>query len=189
MQTLWIEHYLEFLGGRINPSETSGALLGDKVEWKSLSRNPDITMEFVLAHPDKPWDWKWLSYNPNITMEFVLAPFSRRGEAVTHDYSDKPWDWGMLSTNPNITMEFVLTHSEKPWDWGMMSYNPNITLEDVLTHSEGQSPDDPSGKPWDWEMLSGNPMTRDKNEFYKKRIYKFLEPHFNDDLAWLVSLY
>jgi hypothetical protein len=29
--------------------------------WKSLSRNPNITMKDVINHPDKPWNWKILS--------------------------------------------------------------------------------------------------------------------------------
>jgi hypothetical protein len=33
--------------------------------------NPNITMEIVERHPEKPWDWKGISGNPNITMEII----------------------------------------------------------------------------------------------------------------------
>ena len=105
-------------------------------------------------------------------MEFVLAQL------------DMPWNWEWLSMNPNITMKDVLAHPEMPWDWKWLSENPNITMNDVLAH-----PVSLSGKPWNWYGLSANPMSRDKNEFYRERIYEFLTPYFNDDLAWLVSMY
>ena len=31
--------------------------------WGGLSRNPNITFDIVLAHPDKPWNWNDLSQN------------------------------------------------------------------------------------------------------------------------------
>jgi hypothetical protein len=33
--------------------------------------NPNITMEFIEKHPEKPWEWFYISSNPNITMEFI----------------------------------------------------------------------------------------------------------------------
>ena len=80
-------------------------------DWDSLSRNPNIIFEHVLANPDKPWNWSYLSRNPNVTIENVLAnPY-------------KPWNWISLSRNPNITFEHVLAHPDKPWDWGGLSGN------------------------------------------------------------------
>ena len=55
--------------------------------WGWLSRNPNITMKDVNAHPDKPWDWDCLSKNPNITMKDVES------------HLDKPWNWGWMSEN------------------------------------------------------------------------------------------
>ena len=30
-------------------------------DWNSLSYNQDLTIDFVLAHPDKPWNFEKLS--------------------------------------------------------------------------------------------------------------------------------
>ncbi|MDD4930569.1 MAG: hypothetical protein PHG66_00240 [Candidatus Colwellbacteria bacterium] len=38
-----------------------------------MSKNPNITPEFVLAHPEIPWNWYMLSNNPSITPEFILT--------------------------------------------------------------------------------------------------------------------
>ncbi len=35
---------------------------------EGLSSNPNVTLEFIKAHSDKPWD---LSYNPNLTVDFI----------------------------------------------------------------------------------------------------------------------
>ncbi len=46
--------------------------------WFSISRNPNITMEFIEKHLDKPWDWYGISCNPNITIKDIekhLATF------------------------------------------------------------------------------------------------------------------
>jgi hypothetical protein len=96
----------------------------------------DTYINFILSHPDKPWDWGYLSRNPNITIDMVLS------------HPDLPWNWESLSSNPNITMDMVLSHPDLPWDWGWLSRNPNITMEMVLSHPN---------KPWKWFELSMNP--------------------------------
>ena len=35
-----------------------------KLEWGSLSRNPNITMKDIKENPDKPWNWYYISSNP-----------------------------------------------------------------------------------------------------------------------------
>jgi hypothetical protein len=54
-------------------------------EWSGISRNPNITMEFIEKHLDSPWDWNTISSNPNLTMEFIEAN------------PDKPWNWLVIS--------------------------------------------------------------------------------------------
>lgn len=46
--------------------------------WQ-ISINKNITIEYVLAHPDKPWSFRELSGNNQITLQDVL------------DHWDKPW--------------------------------------------------------------------------------------------------
>ena len=55
--------------------------------WFRLSKNPNVTMDFVNSHPDKPWSWYGLSWNPNVTMDYVDS------------HPDKPWSWWGLSRN------------------------------------------------------------------------------------------
>ena len=72
-----------------------------KFNWGWISMNPNITMEDIENHPDKPWNWYCIFKNPNLTMEFI------------EKHMDKPWDWMLISRNPNITMEFIEKHIDK----------------------------------------------------------------------------
>ena len=107
----------------------------DRDCWCGLSRNPSVTMDHVLAHPDKPWNWKFLSGNPRVTMDHVLA------------HPDKPWNWNFLSGNPSVTMDHVLAHPDKPWEWYYLSENPSVTMDHVLAHLD---------MPWNWSGLVQN---------------------------------
>ena len=44
-----------------------------KIHWKSywISKNPNLTMEFIEEHLDYDWDWYGVSKNPNLTVEFI----------------------------------------------------------------------------------------------------------------------
>ena len=71
--------------------------------WRWISMNPNITVDFIEKHPDKPWDWEGISMNPNITMEFI------------EKHSDKPWNWYFISRYQNITMDIIEKY--KNWDY------------------------------------------------------------------------
>ena len=40
-------------------------------DWWILTRNPNITFEFIEKHINEDWDWGEISKNPNITLEFI----------------------------------------------------------------------------------------------------------------------
>ena len=120
----------------------------DKIIWTELSRNPNITIEFIKSNPDKPWDWESISCNKNITWEFIEA------------YPDKPWDWDYLSKNINITWDIVSSNPNKPWKWEYLSKNKNITCDIIQTNPN---------KPWYWEWLSNNLFTKEKERFMESK--------------------
>ena len=67
--------------------------------WHRLSRNPNITLEFIQNNPDKHWNWRNVSTNLNITWEII------------QNNPDKPWDWSCLSMNyfhKNKNLRFVM---------------------------------------------------------------------------------
>ena len=81
MENLWIEGYCKFICDN-----------EDKIDWKWMSKNPNITWEIIQNNPDKNWSWDFISLNPNITWEIIVAN------------PDKHWNWMNISCHPNITL-------------------------------------------------------------------------------------
>ena len=88
-------------------------------DWYNISRNPNITMAYILANADKPWDWSGISYNKNITMTDIF------------NNPDKPWNWSGVSWNPNITIDFIENNIDKI-DFANLSRNTFIDKEPFL---------------------------------------------------------
>ena len=68
-------------------------------DYGLISCNPNITMEFIKANPDKPWNWHRISRNPNITMKMIK------------ENTDKPWDWYHICTTVKFEkekLEFIM---------------------------------------------------------------------------------
>jgi len=84
------------------------------LDWYSISKRSNITMEIVEANPNLPWDWDGLAQNPNITIETIRK------------YPNK-FKWNMFSTNPNITPE-IITQYINNLNSSELSFNPNIPL-------------------------------------------------------------
>jgi hypothetical protein len=130
-------------------------------DWKAISSNPNLTINFVKKYfkiklrikqlklkvnPEKikkfaNFDWYVVSSHHNITMDDI------------EQNPDLPWVFKYVSKNPNLTMKFVEEHPENPqeeqgWDWNNISENPGITMEDIKNHPD---------KPWKWKYISKNP--------------------------------
>ena len=106
-----------------------------KLDWLSLSSNPNLTMDIIEKYIDMSWYWSGVLRNQNITIAFI------------EKYPDKDWDWGYISSNPNLTMEMIEKYPNKQWNWKLISRNPNLTMEMIEKYPD---------KPWDWKWISTN---------------------------------
>ena len=50
-------------------------------DWKKISFEVDITVEFIEKYPNKPWEWRFISMNQFISMKMI------------EDNPNKPWKW------------------------------------------------------------------------------------------------
>lgn len=66
--------------------------------WNALSKNPNITREFVERNSRNKWNIEELSANGIFDMQYVLKNPTIIG---------KKWNFKGLSRNPNLTLEFV----------------------------------------------------------------------------------
>jgi hypothetical protein len=127
-------------------------------DLSDISRNTNITMEFVKKYKKRgyKWDYYWLSRNPHLTIDFISETLNEK------------YDWTHVSSNPNITLDDILEHDYWPWSWYYVSCNPNITMEMIERHPE---------VPWNWKGIILNPnLFPTTNGFYKKYAkYKHLK--------------
>jgi len=80
--------------------------------WAGLSRNPEVPLWFILAHPDLPWNWAIVSEH-RVTLETVLI------------YSHLPWVIKALSRNPTLTWRQIQEHNSRiKWDIKELAWNP-----------------------------------------------------------------
>ncbi len=67
-------------------------------KWKwylGVSRNPNLTIDFVKKYSKKRWNWSYISQNPNITIETIRK------------FPDSPWVVSNLFFNPNFTFQNI----------------------------------------------------------------------------------
>lgn len=83
--------------------------------WKSISKNPNITWDIILSNINEPWNWRGISENPNISLSII------------EKHPNFPWNWKNISKNINITWENINNNLNKPWNWNLISKHPNIT--------------------------------------------------------------
>jgi hypothetical protein len=109
-----------------------------------LSNCRNITKEFVLNNPDKPWNYDHLGYN-----NIIIA--------------DEITNWYIISKNLEISFEFILEHINKfvrDGNWFFLSISKNITYENVNNNRN---------MPWNWDALSQNEnMFNIENEYIIK---------------------
>ena len=75
----------------------------DKVHWNYISRNPNLTLEFIEKYPNKPWNWGrfGISSNRNLTLEWI------------EKYPNKHWEWKDIYNNSKLSLHDIEMLIEK----------------------------------------------------------------------------
>ena len=146
----------------------------DKWDYYFLSRNPNLTEEFIMKYPYKNWNIIKLIKNNKITDFKVLSKFININKDILYNYLDKPWDWKWLIENTHIqfkekywylsrdlsiTEEFILKQPYQNWNIKWLIENNKITNFKALTkfkYINRYIIYDYRDKPWDWEWLIEN---------------------------------
>ena len=152
-----------------------------------LSKNPNLTEEFILKYPYKDWDIEYLIKNNKITDFNALSKFKNITQDIIKKYSDKSWDWKWLIENTNIHVETYISLKliEEYYyklNYYILSENPNLTKEFILKH--------PSQN-WNIEYLINNNKITDFNILSKfKNITQYIINKYPDkpwDWEWLIE--
>ena len=158
-----------------------------KWNYLNLSRNPNITEEYILKYPNENWNIKYLIDNNKITDFNTLSKFKYIDKDIIKKYPNKPWDWEWLIENTNIKLEIfiqldIIEKYKHKWDYLNLSRNPNITEEYILKYPNEN---------WNIKYLIDNNKITDFNTLSKfKNINKNILNRYSNkpwDWEWLIE--
>ncbi len=100
-----------------NPNITTNDLLSHNIplNYKCLSSNPNLSLDFIKEHINEPWDMRILSGHPCITIEFVK------------EHIDIKWDWYNLSRK--CSLKDIDENNTLPWNWTTIHFRYDLTME------------------------------------------------------------
>lgn len=163
----------------------------EKLNWSSISKNPNLRLEFVENNPQLPWNyfemgaetslfsWEYIRDNQN---KFYM-PSIPMSPAITWDIIQDNWElcdtvWFhtplYISQNPNLTWEIVEQNPHLHWDMHSLTEHPMVTI-DIFEQFEYKYYQTFSHNPnitmdyvlnqieldWDWYAISKNVATLD----------------------------
>ena len=76
--------------------------------WWELSRNPNITMKFVLDNINKPWNWQWLSQNKFLLDPILMKLKEKQKQKIKNIFKNR----STLIRNTKYTLvKFLVNHT------------------------------------------------------------------------------
>jgi hypothetical protein len=87
-----------------------------------ISRSPNLTEEFIEAHPEITYNMHRLSRCKNISVKYI----------VEHPHPD--WNWGYITDR--ATFDEIRNYPDLPWVWGDLAYNPNVPLDFIISNGK-----------------------------------------------------
>jgi hypothetical protein len=109
-------------------------------QYEFVSKNVNLTLDYVLSNPEKNWNWNLISQNPGITLDDITSNM------------DLPWSWLCIACNPNITFEFIdfvasdRLNLDDAYTRQLLSMNPGISINNIIKHKRHPA--------WDWYYVS-----------------------------------
>jgi len=144
----------------------------DKLNWRTLSINKNITPEIIQATLQLNWDdsgrirtWSIAQLleelikmrqntEPRETMSNTFRRMTLDNELharkelsidVINNHPNYPWRWYSLSIT--MPLEDILNYPHLNWVWGYVSERSTITLDFILSNPQ---------YPWNYENIAGN---------------------------------
>lgn len=133
-------------------------------DYTHLSRNRNITLEYIADNPDKPWTGFGLSSNPNITQEYIES------------HPEIDWNYDGMIFNKSISCNFLIKNIDK-----ILTKNNIVYVRDITWDIVENNP-----AIWDYTALSFAPcVTLDivKNNPNKPWNYNYIVMH-NPNITW-----
>jgi hypothetical protein len=114
---------------------------------KNISCNPNITLAFVKANPQIPWNWEYLSHYMNMTWEdflnnrnlpwnvsYVIVNVGATFDMIMAIRGTCVLDWGIISESKGIKWEDFEQNQHLKWNMHVLAHHPNFSVEDIWNH-------------------------------------------------------
>lgn len=146
--------------------------------WKAISANSGISMKDISENQDLPWDfYDGVSRNPNLTLEFLKTKFGENWnfdlvsgqDCLTCEFINSnmalSWNWKKISRNIYVSEHLLEKYKHFPWDYDSMSLNKHITFSLIKKYI---------ARDWNFSNLSRNEFNQllfvsFDYEYYEKR--------------------
>lgn len=136
-------------------------LLNEK-DWSKISKNKNLTLEFIEKFKDKLHFHKLLKSGSKIfTCEFIDNYYVNE---------NKNWDFNDISNQViDLNIDFINAYIDKDWNYKNISKYIHISeiTKDIVNHYHNPVY---QSKPWDWDMISLNDNLTKEN-FIQLRKY------------------
>ena len=159
----------------------------DKIDWCSLSSNPDAVKILKNKYPERI-NWDCLTLNINIEaikllkqnpkkINWKLLCYNSNDEAIELiKENPKKINWSNLSSNANIKAIELLKQNPKKIDWRQLSLNPNSEALKLLKEN-------PKKISWSNLSINSNPEAIDlfkTNPDCESLVYDYLASNVSD---------
>ena len=157
-------------------------------DYDRLSRNPNMTLDYVLKHPKRGWTYtaaaKYVNVGNMTILPDKISDLSgslSENQTITWEIAiNNPtlgWNWRLLSCNPSISWETIFSNLDYPWKWKYVSLNPNLTLDIVMNNSKIN---------WTWHYIYQNPGIIIISEVIKLEknpdLFRYIS--YNSSVSW-----
>ena len=152
------------------------ASCGLVVNWVAISRNPNLTEEFIEAHANEV-DWNRISAYQKLSEKFIekhadevnwywISEYQKLSEEFIEQHADEvDWDW--ISMDQKLSEEFIERHADKV-DWHWISKYQKLSEEFIEKHADKA----------DWYCISR--YQKLSEEFIEKHADTLNMPRIND---------
>lgn len=91
-----------------------------KVLYSALSRNDNVTIEFIAENVNKNWNWNVLTTN-------LIKRYELNQLLVLQD----KLNWTVVSSKMRLTIDDIAQNRNLPWDIPALNSNPSFSFQDL----------------------------------------------------------
>lgn len=156
--------------------------------WDHILKYPDLydcpeclsrlaPLEYIIDHPDEPWDFEVVSNRPNLTIDFIRQFKNKLNwYELTMKFNfqdiiknmDLPWNITSLSSNRSVTPDDIIDNPQIEWNFALLSENIDVNFIYANIHLDWDYKvlskrvhitfiSDNINLPWDYTFMSANP--------------------------------